>query len=387
MTLGYTWVSTDAETGVILNDLPDLTDGSGGTVTVAQTIGRYETVTCSLPLPTAPPEWDRSTTPGSANLILLSDNPNDPSHGIPVWGAGVMQQEVNETDQVPLSLATLEAYFDRRFVGNSPFTLVGQNDIINSLVNSYIKVGPNGGIPIRVQYVTAGAGTLRTRTEYTDVSDKTIYSILTDLMSVQGGPEWTIGWEWQTSPERITPVLYVGDRIGSAVMPGMGANATFEMPGPVRSFKRLRDYSEGKGANSVMATSSGQGTTRPQSPAQLFADPIRPTYEYRYTPSTSISDVNTLVTWAQSALTQLDTGTTTLAMSAVASDEGCPQLNADWFIGDDVGFSIGGQDANGVETVPGFPGGYKGIGRGIGWTLGITETPIITPILTNIVTA
>jgi hypothetical protein len=385
--MGYSWVSVDAETGNVLNDLPDLTDGSGGTITVAQTIGRYETVTASLPLPTAPPDWDRSTTPGAANLILLADNPNDSTHGIPVWGANVTQQEVNETDQVSLSLATLEAYFDRRYVGNAPFTNVGQNDIINSLVNSYIKVGPAGGIPIRVQYVTAGAGKLRTRTEFTDVSDKTIYSILTDLMSVQGGPEWTIGWEWQTAPERITPVLYVGDRIGSAVMAGMGANATFEMPGPVRSFKRLRDYSDGKGANSVIATSSGQGTSRPQSPAQLFADPIRPTYEYRWSPSTSISDVNTLTSWAQSALTQMTGGTTTLAMDAIASDPGCPQLGVDWFLGDDVGFNIGGPDANGVETVPGFPGGYKGTGRAIGYTLEVTETPIITPILTNISTS
>lgn len=376
----YSWVATDAKTGAVLADLPDL----NLTDPIRQTIGRYESVGATLPIPSAPPDWQRATTAGAANMILLSQ-PTDSignylGQPVPVWGATVAVDIVAENDVVQLALTTLEAYLDRRYVGNQTFTGVGQNDIINTLVNGYIKVGPNGGIPIRVQYVTGGAGTARDRT-YADQDDKTIYSILTDLMAVQGGPEWYIGWEHQSAPERYTPVLYVGDRIGSAVPAGLGPAATFEMPGPVQSFQRTRDYSSGKGANSVIATSSGQGTTRPQSPPQLATDPMRPTYEYRWTPSTSITDTNTLVSWAQSAVAAMDSGAVTLTMSAVASDAGCPQLGIDWFIGDDIGFNIGGIDSNGNDTVPSVPGGLRGVARAVGYQLTLDNTPIITPVL------
>lgn len=381
--MGWQWVATRAKTGEVLNDLPDLADQQGnGAITVAQTIGRYESTVCGLPLPTAPPEWVRSTKPLATNIILLQDNPLDPSHGIPVWGGQVTSRTPDETDILQLTLATVDSYFDRRYTGAQTFTNVGQNDIINSLMSGVIQTGtPNGGIPIRVQYVTAGSGTLRTRT-YLDQDDKTVYSALTDLMGVQGGPEWTVGWEWQTNPERITPVLYVGDRIGSAVAPGMQPNVTFELPGPVMRVMYTEDYSNGKGANSVIATSSGQGTLRPQSSPQTFTDVDRPTVEYRYTPSTSITDVPTLTTWAQSALAQMQYGTGALAVTMVSSAEGCPQLGTDWFLGDTVGFKIGGVDpVTGREMAPGFPGGWSSNDRVIGYQLQVEESPLLTPII------
>jgi hypothetical protein len=316
-----------------------------------------------------------------AAIVLLADNPNDSTHGIPVWGAHINRRTRDESDIVQLSFATPEAYFDRRFVGNSPFTNVGQNTIVQTLVNNYVAAGPAGGLPIRVQIVTAGAGTLRTRTEYTDQADKTVYSALQDLMGVQGGPEWYVGWEWQTNPERLTPVLYVGDRIGVAAAAGMQPNAWFEMPGPVKSFQMVEDFTDGKGANAIMAVSSGVGTSRPQSTLQVFADPNRPTIEFRWTPSTSITDVTTLNTYAVQALSQIQQGSITLSMDAVATDPACPQLGADWGLGDDIGYRIGGMDANGLDTVPAFPGGISGTARAIGYTLDVTETPILTPVL------
>jgi hypothetical protein len=222
---------------------------------------------------------------------------------------------------------------------------------------------------------------LRTRTEYTDQADKTVYSALQDLMGVQGGPEWYVGWEWQTNPERLTPVLYVGDRIGVAAAAGMQPNAWFEMPGPVKSFQMVEDFTDSHGANAVMAVSSGVGTSRPQSTLQVFADPQRPTIEFRWTPSTSITDTTTLNTYAVQALSQLQQGSVTLSMDAVASDPACPQLGVDWNLGDDIGYRIGGLDANGVDTVPAFPGGISGTARAIGYTLDVTETPVLTPVL------
>lgn len=390
-----TWVATDLKTGVLLADLPDLDVDS-----VKQTLGRYESATASLPLPTAPENWQRATLEGASVLWLLSD-------GMPVWGAMVTEPNLSEGDTVELSIATQEAYLDRRFGGDEVFVQVGQNVIIKTLVEKYAVLGPNGGVPFRVQFTTAGNGTLRDR-EYKDADDKTLYSILTDLMGIDGGPEWTVGGEWQHNPERITPVLYVGDRIGKAVTAGLGPAATFEMPGCVSSFVLVRSYAGGKGANSVMAVSTASAAVRPQSPPQLSTDPTRPTFEHRYTPSTSITEVSTLTDHAVAALAILANGSAVIALSAEVGS--APVLGLDWAIGDDIGFSVGGLEDDprtriahdifsdifsdifgqtgvvkvnpaGRDIVPAFPGGLTGIARNIGWELTLGETPIVTPTL------
>lgn len=374
--MGFSWVATEVLTGAIIADLPDLDVDK-----VSRTLGSYTAATGTLPLPTAPPNWERATLEGATNLILLADNPDDPSHGIPIWGGMITKPVRSHGDTVPISVTTLEAYLDRRFVGDKVYTAAGQSDIIADLITSYIATGSNGGIPIRVQYATPGSGVLRDRT-YKDQDDMTVYSAMQNLMGVIGGPEWTIEWEWQHSPERITPVLLVGARIGVSAPDGLGPAATFEMPGPVTQFSNPRDYSSGKGANDVMAYSSGQGDVRPQSPRQVIADPERPTFEHRYSPSSSIIDVDTLTGYAMKGVAALAGGTQSLSMSAVA--ENAPRLGVDWSIGDDIGYKIGGLDENGRDTVPGFPGGIEAVARAIGWELTLGNTPIITPILDGV---
>lgn len=366
------WIATEMKTGKVIADLPDL-DGDSGPLTVKQTIGRYEQVTAELPIPTAPENWTRATLQGGTTLVLLQDD-------VPVWGGYISRRPRDAGDTVQLSLMTMEGYLDRRFVGDQVFTATGQNSIIQTLVTNYVVAGSNGGIPMRVQIVNGGVGTLRDRT-YFDKDDKTVYSVMQDLSGVIGGPEWTIGWEHQTNPERYTPVLYIGNRIGSPVTAGMGANATFEIPGGINDFSLAEDFGASAGANDVMAYSSGQGDSRPQSPRQVLTDPDRPTFEYRYSPSTSISDVSTLTSHAQARLGQMFGGSNVLAMSAILDDS--PKLGTDWFIGDDIGYQIGGYDSDGKDTVPSVPGGLAGIARAVGWELETSATPIITPILAS----
>lgn len=377
--MGYSWVACKAKTGEVIVDLPNLTVDA-----VRQTIGRYESVTAALPIDTehAPDQWERAILDGGSWLVLLSETVDASGvvQATPVWGGLVTVTQPDETDVVPITLSTLEAYLDRQYISSTKtYVQVGQNDIAADLIASFVDDAV-GGIPVRVQYATAGAGVLRDRT-YMDQDDKTVYSALIDLMNVVGGPEWYIGWEHLTAPERYTPVFYVGDRIGSAAPVGMSPSVTFDMPGPVKSVQLTRDFSNGKGANVVMAYSSGQGTTRPQSAPQVFSDPHRPKYEYRWTPSTSILDTNTLVGWAQAKLADQQNGSKALVISAVASDPACPKLGTEWFLGDDIGFNIGGLDKNGNDRVPAFRGGFVGTARAIGYQLTLSNTPILTPIL------
>lgn len=369
----YSWTAVSLRDGTIVAPLPNLTLESVGV-----RICNYTTATGSLPVggqgnDTPPADWLRATLEGGAALVLL-DDPQDGSQSIPVWGGYVTQRTRDTGDTVALSVATLEQYLDTRFVGDATYTATDQNTIVSSLIGSFVN---DGTISIRVQVVGA-AGMVRDRT-YTAASNKSVLACLTELSAVIGGPEWTIGWEWQHSPERLTPVLYVGTRLGSAVTPGLMPAATFEAPGSIITASLVEDYTSGKGANSVIASSSGSVGTQPQSPPQVYADPSRPTFEYRFTPSTSITDVSTLTSHAQAALAQMQNGSRSLTMTAAV--ESAPRLGRDWFLGDDIGYVVGGLDQFGADTVPAFPGGISGVARVLGWDTTISGVQTVTPIL------
>ncbi|HZL80354.1 MAG TPA: hypothetical protein VFC06_00180, partial [Demequina sp.] len=254
---------------------------------------------------------------------------------------------------------------------------------------------------------------------YLRADRKTVYSALTELSACLGGPEWTAEWEWQHSPERITPVFYVGDRVGRAVTPGLAPTATFQAPGCIIDAVMVEDYSAGKGANSVIAYSSAAAGVVPTSLAQVAPDDGRPTFETDIQPSTSITDIATLTGHAQSALASLAPGGSALAMSANVST--APPLGSAWVLGDDVGYIIGGLEVDihkhlvdvygdiwwpddiwhdhwgvvtgqqmvlvnpdGRESVPAFPGGISGVMRSIGWELTLDGVQVVTPILASI---
>lgn len=407
--MALSWLSTEARTGRILADLP-LLDVQGP---VKQTIGRYESITATLPInqKDAPPDWLRATKKNAAHLILTQDNPLDATHGTPLIGYRINRRRRTHEDFITLDLMTIESYFDRRYIRGKTYTQVGQNAIIADLLTSYVLEGAGGlpGIPVRVQYVTAGVGALRDRT-VADPENKTVYSAMQDLMGIIGGPEWTTGWEWQSNPERLTLVVYVGDRIGSAATVN-GPGATFEFPSKYGlGFELIEDYSVGSGANDTMAYSTGQGTSVVQSPHQTNFDGDMPTIEYRWTPSTSISDQSTLTTYAQRAVSTMFAGSTALAMSAFV--DGAPKFREEWFLGDDIGYVLGGVIPDptmklaydlfvdtftgafgatgmvlvnpfGVESVPSVPGGFVGVARAAGWERTLDNTPVITPILVS----
>lgn len=362
------WVATEMRTGRIITDLPDLDVDAVSTV-----LGAYTSTSGSLPVPTAPEGWLRATLHG-ATVYHLLDDPQDGTDPVPLWGGFVTRRVRSHEDTVSLPIASLEAYLDRCFVGDVTYTGVGQAAIVADLIDQFVN---DGSITIRVEQV-GGAGTPRDRT-YEAASDKTVLSVLTELYGVQGGPEWTIGWEWQHSPERITPVLYVGDRIGSAPAEGFGPSVTFEMPGSVSAVEFTEDYSAGSGATDVMAVSSASAGARPESPRQTSGDTERPTFQHRFTPSTSITNTATLTAHAQRALAEMASGARTLTLTAI--DDGTNRLGIDWWLGDTVGFEIGGIDSAGAEMVPSFPGGLSGEARVLGWSMSLKEPRTVTPVL------
>lgn len=352
------WVSVEQATGRIIADLPDL-----AAETLKMTMGRYETGTAQLPVPTAPDDWQRATLPGFAALIALdtADNGDD----YPVWGGLVVKRAraAGGSPAVQLGLVTCEGYLDRRYVGDIAYSGVDQNAIAANLVD--VHAGPGAaGLPFVLDW--SPSATTRDRA-YRDDDDRTVYVALTQLMGVIGGPEWTIGWRYLHGPERIVPVLHVRDRLGASPPPGLRPAAWFDMPGCVVDVQTVEDYSTGAGANDVVATGSSQGDTRPESPHQTAPADGRPRHEFRWSPSSSITDTDTLTAHAQRALAVLAQGSATVALTAASA--AAPPLGTGWGLGDDIGYAV---------DHPSWPDGLGGIGRVIGWErTGDTVTPIL----------
>jgi hypothetical protein len=367
------WVSVNANDGSIIADLPTLkVDGS-----LKQTLMRYESQTASLPLgdpddpddPSRPPNnWRQATRKGAVFLVALDEGDENNTRR-PLWGGMVIRRITSSADDVKLSLVSAEGYFDRVYVGNEKFAAVPQNTIVKTLVEKYAKTGTQRGLPIRVEIV-GGMGEARGK-EYTDAEDKSLYSVLTELSGMLGGPEWTVGWEW-VDAQKLGLVLTVGDRIGSPPPDGLGPAAQFHLPGDVTAAELTEGYGADEGANDVMAVSSGVDDARPQSPHQTNTADLRPRFEYRWTPDTNISANETLTSHAQRALAAMKDGT--VALTLTANRQEAPKLGKEWFIGDDVGFDL---------TAPAWPDGISGTARCVGWELTNTE---ITPLIdvTNI---
>lgn len=347
------WVSVNANNGSIIADLPTLrVDGA-----LKRTIGRHEAQTAVLPLDGAPSNWRTATRKKAVFLVALSEPLDNEPRGLPVWGGMVTERTSSHKEGVSLSMVTAEDYLNDRYVMNETYVGIGQNEIIEDLIEKYVI--PDG-IPIRVEKLP-GANPARDRT-YLDADDKTVYALLEELSGVLEGPEWTIGWEWVNERD-LGLVLFVGARIGSPAPAGLGPASWFHLPGNVSDCELVEGYRRGEGANDVMAVSSGSADARPQSSHHMADEDNRPRIELRWTPSTSITEIPTLEAHAGRALEGLQDGTVALSITANRADSIPFQL------GDDVGFDL---------TSWAWPDKITGTARAIGmeWT----DTNI-TPVL------
>lgn len=314
------------------------------------------------------PEWNYWTEPGRMLALLVDDNDQ------PVWGGIILRRIPDETVWVPIAMATLEHYLDRRYLNDSyVFSGQDQSVIATSLVEATLFTnGP--GVPFVID--APNTGVLRDRT-YLDADDKTTLSLLTDLMNIQNGIEFTVDLEWtDTTNTVLRYVLRIGPRIGKS----LPEPARFEHPGPVQRFTIPQDYTRENGANDVMAVSSGEGDARPQSTHHVDQDKLDAgwvRYERRWTPSTSITDPGTLEAYAAQELYDKKDGLVELTL--VADLDTCPKINADWWLGDDITAAITAPSLPATVDVDGaVQPGYEQRVRVVGYTIdldGRTLTP------------
>ena len=349
ITLPTRWLAVSLLNGKILCDLP----GVVATNPARRTMNSVETQDVQFFVDqNTNPDWDFATEGKTSALIAYIEVGGKP---IIQWGGIITKKVVdssNGLNMATLSLATLEAYLDDRYTGayttdpSGVGATVDQNVIAQILVNNFVVA--NQGIPFNAQIVGA-AGSPRFE-QYNDFDDKTVLSNLQTLAGLYQGIQFTAWWSWNPD-NTITPTFTVGSRIGKAATAGLAPSVTFDNS-MLTQFSVSKDWSKGQGANDVMAVGNGQGLSRPTGEIVGASFGNRPRVQYRYNPTTSIWDPQTMTQHAQGAFALLANGTTIVTLKAPMNSG--PMFGVDWDLGDDIGYQLSG---------PAVPRGISGVGQ------------------------
>lgn len=316
------WYGCDLRTGGIVEDLPALKP----TGALSRKLGTSSTLQLELALAGAPAEWEAATAPGRSLLVAV-----DTATDTPLWAGAVLPREGGSANTVQLGAATLEAYLDARYPGTQILIGSDQATVVSSLVAPALTSGP----PIVIDAVATGT-TMDYLTD--DGDDKTILSCLQEVMGLDGGPEWTIDVVWNGAHSGFQFPLRVRKQIGTQ---SSTPDAVFDYPGCVSDYTLSESYEQGKGATRVIARGEGEGSSRLTSGNQDATALIAngwPVWEYRYTPSSGITDPNQLTAHATKSLALMAQGAQVWSMQAVASR--APRVGSDWGLGDSVHLAV-----------------------------------------------
>ncbi|MET7649304.1 hypothetical protein ABZS83_37980 [Streptomyces sp. NPDC005426] len=338
------WYACDFRTGQITEDLPSLKP----TGPLTKQLGKHTSSTFELGLGGAPPGWEEATAEGRSLLVGV-----DTAIDQPVWAGMVLTRDGGSGQTVSLGTATPEAYLDRRYTGDQTLIQQDQAGVITALMTAPLTQGP----PFVMDAPPTGV-----LMDYTvqDSDDRTVLSALTEIMGLNGGPEWTVDIAWADAAHSgfILPVR---------VRPAIGLQypepeAVFDFPGSVSVYTLAESYEQGKGATVVQARGEGEGAGRLTSDPQIATDLEAagwPRYVYRYTPASGITDPTQLTAHSSKSLGVMKTGASVWSLEAVASR--APRLGRDWGIGDTVRVA--------VETSPRHPRGANIVARAWAWEL------------------
>lgn len=345
---GFQFLAVSVVDGTVLAELPELQ--------LTRLSYRFEestSETAVLPWHNICRNWDEATIPYQVAVLLVRGE-------TVLWGGIVVKRERSlEGEGITLTLATVEHYLDSVHVGNHSYSNRDQCDIVKDLVTSMLASHRFNLL------VEASPSSIRRDRNYDAESDKTLLSTLQELANVLNGPEWCTMWR-RLDDGRYTPVLKVADRIGSSTV------ATTFDESVMTSFTVTEDYTNGYGANWVLAVSTADASERPQSDVMTVEQPNRPVVEHVFQPSSSITNKETLNAHAQSTLLQMMDGTRTIKMGL--SMLTAPMIYQEWQPGDLISWNI--DDSRGF-----FTGFSKGAARIVGYEIDFTGVWTITPVL------
>ena len=292
-----------------------------------------------------------ATLPGRIMLAALDETDSEK----PLYG-GIVLRRTNATsggqgaEWYECYLATLEHYLGRRYCADLSYDDTDQATIAAGVMDGIAVDGLDFTID------APATGILRDL-DVKDADDKTALAVLTELLEADRGLDFTVDLEWTDDDHlQLHRILRFRERLGiSPAIP-----TTFTLPGSVVDYVVVEDYSEGYGANDVVATSSGSGELRPQSVHQQISTAIAngwARFEYRYSAGENIKRIATLNSAARRRARVMADGITQTTITSQL-DNG-PRVGVDFALGDDIRVELTSAgfpalvDANG-QLQPGF---------------------------------
>lgn len=346
-TAGFQFLAVSLTSGVVLAEFSDLQ--------VSKLSYRFEETTSEtmlLPWRDLPSNWGEATVPYGVAILLVRGS-------TVLWGGIVVKRERTlQGSGLSLTVVTVEHYLDSVYVKDHVYSNRDQCEIVEDLVSSTLK---DHRFILSIE--SSPSSIHRDRT-YEASSDKTLLSVLQELSNVQDGPEWCTSW--RDVDGRYTPVLTVADRIGSVT-----PVTTFD-ESVMTSCKVLEDYTDGYGANMVVAVGNSTEENQLRSDVMVAEQSYRPVVEHVVRPSSSITRKETLNAHASSALRQLQDGTNTIGMTL--SLMAAPVLYEEWKPGDVVAWTIADDSGR-------FNGFDHGEARVVGYDIDFSGVWTITPVL------
>lgn len=350
---GFQFLAVSVVDGTVLAELPELQ--------LTRLSYRFEELTSEtalLPWHDICRNWSEATMPYQVAVLLVRGD-------TVLWGGIVVKRERSfNSGGIDLTLVTVEHYLDSVHVGTHSYSNRDQCDIVKDLVTSTLA-----GHRFNLLVEASPSGICRDR-NYNAGSDKTLLSVLQELANVLNGPEWCTMWR-RLDDGRYAPVLKVADHIGSSTV------ATTFDESVMTAFTVTEDYTDGFGANWVLAVSTANAEERPQSDVMTVDQPNRPIVEHVFQPSSGIVRKDTLNDHARSTLLQMMDGTRTIKMGL--SLLAAPMIYREWQPGDLISWDI--DDSRGF-----FTGFSKGSARIVGYEIDFTGVWTITPVLQDEVT-
>lgn len=350
-----TWLAADITSGRVITPMPDA-EGR-----VSRAIGAYTSSSVSVPIPLSGPgsEYDviAATQPLRSMVVLIVNN-------LPMWAGWVLERTRDTDATVDLACVSPEGYLRRRVVRDHTWTQRDEASVIASGLARDAEAIDGTGQGLGLIHDAPSTGQLRDRT-YTLQDRKSVYDALRELSGVQGGPEWVIDPVWRDDDRTAVDLVF---RVRDSL--GVTTDATFDVSGaPVADtvgpaaarYSLSEDYTDGAGANWVVAYSSGEGDDQPESDPHVAQDQLdagAPIVERHFQPSSSIRSKSVLDSHAADELDTLKAGTDTWTIEA--RWDAYPRLAHDVRLGDSVRWRLAGH---------GHPDGVKGQGRVVGWEL------------------
>jgi hypothetical protein len=312
------------------------------------------------------------TTPGRTMIIVEREYEGDSTSDI-LWAGIILVRQAGTDVNANLNCASIASYLNRRHVGTHTYNAgPGETDgqIITDLL---ISDAATEGLDFILDIDCPTPRAVR----FLAPERKTVLQALQDLSAMDGGPEWTIKAQWSDASRTSVDLVFVArTRLGWAGTP----NARFDFPGCITSYTVDDDFSEGHGANYVLAVNSSGGASDPARDNAAITQQGWPRWEELATSTSSDLNAAGLAGVAKAALKWRARGQTTNEVK-VSLTYG-PQYRRDLELGDNVTWFVSAPAPGEDPPSARHPLGHQETIRVIGISLDIPNDTY-TPVLWN----